>query len=93
MLCTATIGKRDTVLDWHEYQSYGFETGNGFSFNDATGDALLATVQRATAMFTNKETWARIMMNGMSADLSWDASARKYVKLYEVTQKQNELLE
>ena len=87
-----TGGLADTVHDWHEYQALGSLSagqagaeGNGFSFNDATAYALQTTVERAVSVFYNdKETWHRLMMNGMSADLSWDSSARKYMALYEV---------
>ncbi len=79
-----TGGLADTVHDWHEFQSLGGE-GNGFSFYDATGYALYTTVVRAIDMYYNdKETWWGMMMNGMGADLSWDSSARKYLKLCEM---------
>jgi len=32
----------------------------------------------------DKPTWDRMMMNAMSGDFSWDNSARKYLKLYEM---------
>jgi starch synthase len=80
-----TGGLADTVHDWHEFQSLGSDKGNGFSFHDATGYALSTTVARAVDMFHNdKRTWHRMMMNGMNADFSWKASARKYVHLYEM---------
>ncbi len=81
----STGGLADTVHDWHEHQSYGSNEGNGFAFTDATGYALYTTVARAVEMFyDDKEAWWGMMMNGMNADLSWDASARKYMKLYEM---------
>jgi starch synthase len=80
-----TGGLADTVHDWHEFQSFGNSDGNGFSFNDAAGYALQDAVWRAVTMYaTNKRTWHQMMMNGMNADLSWDWSARKYMKLYEM---------
>jgi starch synthase len=80
-----TGGLADTVHDWHEFQSYGSNEGNGFSFNDPAGYALQDAVWRAVSMYRmNKPVWLQMMMNGMSADLSWDASAKKYMKLYEM---------
>ncbi len=80
-----TGGLADTVHDWHEFQSLGSDRGNGFSYHDATGYALATTVSRAVDMFSNdKRTWHRMMMNGMNADFSWKASAKKYVHLYEM---------
>lgn len=79
-----TGGLADTVHDWHESQAVGGE-GNGFSFYDATGYALYTTVVRALDMFNNdEEAWWGMMMNGMTADLSWDSSARKYITLYKM---------
>lgn len=80
-----TGGLADTVHDWHEFKALGSNEGNGFSFYDPQGYALQDAVERAVRMFhTDKPTWRRIMLNGMRADFSWDASAKKYVKLYEM---------
>ncbi len=79
-----TGGLADTVQDWHEYQSYGKDTGNGFSFVDATGIALHATVKRAIDSFNIPDEWKKIQLNGMNSDNSWQASAKKYVQLYEL---------
>ncbi len=78
-----TGGLADTVQDWHEFQALGQDTGNGFSFIEATGPALHATVKRAIDSFNIPEEWKKIQLNGMNSDNSWEASARKYVQLYE----------
>ncbi len=78
-----TGGLADTVQDWHEYRSLGEDTGNGFSFSDTTGTALYAAVQRAIDSYHIPEEWKKIRLNGMSKDLSWEHSAKKYVELYE----------
>ncbi len=57
--------------------------GNGFSFNETTGVALHAAVKRAIDSFNIPEEWKKIQLNGMNSDNSWEASARKYVQLYE----------
>jgi starch synthase len=42
-------------------------------------------VERAVNMFnSDKYTWRNIQLNGMRTDLSWDSSAQKYLKLYEM---------
>jgi starch synthase len=80
-----TGGLADTVFDWHELQAYGSDAGNGFSFYDAQGYALQDAVWRAVGLFdSNKLTWRHIQLNGMREDRSWDSSARKYLKLYEM---------
>lgn len=32
-----------------------------------------------------------MIMNGMNADLSWDASAKKYVRLYEMAARKRNM--
>ncbi len=77
-----TGGLADTVQDWNEYNSYGLETGNGFSFNDYKAYALVHAVKRATNDFHNKPVWNKIIRNGMTKNYSWEESASKYNLLY-----------
>lgn len=79
-----TGGLADTVQDWHEFEYLGFDTGTGFLFNEYTGEAIVATVQRALEMFKDKKTWLNIQKNGMKKNYSWDASAKKYYDLYKM---------
>ncbi len=78
-----TGGLADTVHDWHEAQHLGTGNGNGFSFYDATGNALFSTVKRAIDSFNIPDEWRTIQQNGMKMDLSWEHSAKEYIKLYE----------
>jgi starch synthase len=78
-----TGGLADTVHDWHEAQHLGTGNGNGFSFYDATGNALASTVKRAVDSFNIPDEWRTIQQNGMRMDLSWEHSAKQYVQLYE----------
>ncbi|QXD16349.1 glycogen synthase GlgA [Rhodocaloribacter litoris] len=73
-----TGGLADTVHDFHEFGGQG----NGFSFYDATPDALYATILRAMALFHEPETWREIQRRGMMSDFSWKRSAEKYLDLY-----------
>ncbi len=77
-----TGGLADTVLDWHEYLHRGFETGTGFSFNSASPQALISTVDRAIETYHNKEVWNKIIANGMTKEYSWEVSAEKYMEVY-----------
>jgi starch synthase len=79
-----TGGLADTVQDWHEYQSLGEDTGDGFSFADTSGTALHAAVKRAIDSYHIPEEWKKIQINGMSKDLSWESSAKKYLELYDL---------
>lgn len=77
-----TGGLADTVQDWDEYNSYGMNIGNGFTFEAPEGYALEHAVRRALKYFNRKDVWYKIMMNGMSRDYSWSKSADKYIDLY-----------
>ena len=55
---------------------------NGFKFQDATPEALMRTLRQAVRMFSDREAWRGLMLNGMAADHSWETSAREYVKVY-----------
>ncbi|HEY4490967.1 MAG TPA: hypothetical protein VI958_03160, partial [Acidobacteriota bacterium] len=56
---------------------------NGFRFIDYTPEALTGAVLRARAAFENRDSWLKIMENGMSADYSWKMSAPQYLSIYE----------
>ena len=78
-LVRATGGLFDTV------QNFDAKTGagTGFSFNDYSPQALLGTLRWALGVFQDEPTWRGIQLAGMQQDNSWDASARRYVEVYE----------
>ena len=82
----ATGGLDDTIEDYKP--STG--EGTGFKFSTYSGNALLETVQRAIAAFSNQGEWKKIMQNGMKKDFSWNNSAREYCKLYEELAAENQ---
>ncbi|MBE0479892.1 MAG: glycogen synthase GlgA [Dehalococcoidia bacterium] len=74
----ATGGLRDTI------EEFDPETrrGTGFVFDRYDARDLLAAVELALGLFSQKEEWAALMRNAMQADFSWDQSARAYLDLY-----------
>ena len=87
-----TGGLADTVFDWDDELAHNRETGTGFSFVDYTSQAMTLTIRRAVNTYLNhKNTWEKIMKNGMAQDFSWDRSARKYLEIYKkaITNRQN----
>jgi starch synthase len=74
----ATGGLDDTIEDYVPATGQG----TGFKFAEYAGAALLNTVERAIRVYTDQAQWKRLMQNGMKKDLSWGASAREYVQLY-----------
>jgi starch synthase len=75
----ATGGLADTVRNYDP----GTGEGNGFTFDEYSPQALLGTLQWALDIYKDRETWRRLQLAGMADDNSWDASARKYVQVYE----------
>lgn len=75
-------GLRDTVTD---ASGRDLELGRatGFTFDDLTHAALADAIDRACALFRNKDALDRVRRAGMRADWSWSRSAREYVALYE----------
>jgi 1,4-alpha-glucan branching enzyme len=74
----ATGGLRDSVQEFDP----AVGSGTGFLFRPYEPGALLAAVDRALAAFARKPDWAALMKNAMTADFSWERSAREYLRLY-----------
>lgn len=77
-----TGGLKDTVIPYNEYD----ETGNGFGFKNYKFEELLNVIQYALKIYRNKNKWGNIIRKAMSADNSWEKSAKEYMEIY------NELL-
>ncbi|NLO89138.1 MAG: glycogen synthase GlgA [Clostridia bacterium] len=76
----ATGGLEDTIIDFPTDP----EKGNGFSFKNFSVSDFWITLQRALDLFNNHpDQWRKIISNAMTADFSWDKSAKKYISLYE----------
>lgn len=61
--------------------------GNGFVFEDYTTQALVGSLGLAVATFKQEKPWKSLVKNAMESDFSWDASAKKYVQLYETVKR------
>jgi starch synthase len=72
-------GLADSVTPWRE----GQPGGTGFVFDAYTPEALLAALRDAVAVYRLlPDEWRRLQQRGMALDLSWDRSARAYVRVY-----------
>jgi starch synthase len=79
----ATGGLADSVIDTNTTNIEN-ATANGFVMVEASADALLASINRALALFIHdQKTWCKIQHNGMSKNLSWDKSALEYLQVYQ----------
>ena len=75
-----TGGLKDTVEPYNEYEN----KGTGFSFADYNAHDMLHVIKYANDVFKNhKDRWQEMMVRAMQEDFSWNASARKYEKLYD----------
>lgn len=73
-----TGGLDDTVEDFDRERA----AGNGFKFEPYTASAMLGKIDQALDCYAEPEVWRTIQLNGMSADHSWSAAAKKYIELY-----------
>jgi len=75
----ATGGLADTVIN---YDIAG-DRGTGFSFTEYGAPQMMLAVRRALMVYSDPVSWRDLMLRGMAEDWSWEASAQKYMRLYE----------
>lgn len=75
---TAVGGLDDTVRPYTARARHA----NGFKFREHTPDALVRTLRQALRLYRDPAVWRPLMVRGMTADHSWQTSAREYVKVY-----------
>ncbi|MDE2343215.1 MAG: glycogen synthase GlgA [Betaproteobacteria bacterium] len=76
-----TGGLADTVVDCTE-SALGERRATGFTFLNATPDALMAAVQRALATYELRTSWRQLQKTGMRRDFSWKRAASDYAGIY-----------
>ena len=80
-----TGGLADTIANTNG-ENLATGRANGFSFQNYLAADLEKTLQRAYDTYRNdRNAWEQIVETGMKQDWSWNASAAKYVDLYELT--------
>ena len=72
----ATGGLADTITD------AGEKDGVGYTFKSYNAHDMFGAISRALGAYEQKKVWREIMRNGMEQDLTWDASAKEYIKMY-----------
>ena len=63
----------------------------GFKFSDYSGEALLLSIQKAVALWSDRPAWREMMRRGMQQDYSWRVSAGEYSALYQQLAELNPL--
>lgn len=75
-------GLEDSVVD------YADEGGTGFKFHGHTVDDFLQCLDRALALFRNKDEWTALIKQAMRQDFSVVHMAKDYIALYKEITKQ-----
>ena len=57
--------------------------GAGFVFPEASATALLAAIERALLAYRDRAKWRRLQLNGMQREFGWQASAARYLEIYQ----------
>ena len=76
---TPTGGLKDTIADYSE----GSGDGNGFVIKKYSSAELIAALERGIDLYKDRARWRSLLARGMRQDFSWEASAGKYMSLYE----------
>lgn len=58
--------------------------GNGFVFKEYTSQALLRAIKDALRFYAKPRLWNKIIKQGLKENFSWEAAARRYVRLYQI---------
>jgi starch synthase len=77
-----TGGLADSVVDC-TVQTLAKGSATGFSFAPASAEGLMETVRRAIDLYRDPPAWTKVQRSAMAVDVSWDASAGKYQRVYE----------
>jgi starch synthase len=56
---------------------------NGFIFDHYSKNDLIKAVKKAAAAFKSRKEWGRLKEKAIRSDFSWEASTKKYIRLYE----------
>lgn len=75
----STGGLADTIEDYEPVKC----TGTGFLFEELNASSLTCAIGRALCVYSDTKNWNALRDACMRRDFSWDASAGKYIELYE----------
>ncbi len=79
----AVGGLADSVVD-ADVRSLHDGSATGFTFREPSTPAFAAAIERALALFTEKERWRAVQLCGMRRDFSWSNAAARYLDLYRI---------
>ena len=75
-----TGGLKDTVVPYNKFDG----TGRGFTFANINAGDMVWVLREAVDLYhSNKKAWRALQREGITADFSWDNSARQYLDIYQ----------
>lgn len=74
-------GLADSVVDCTA-ETLRDGSASGFVFHGMTAENLFAAIQRAVALYHDRDKWNALRQNCMSKEFSWEASATAYLDVY-----------
>ena len=77
-LVRETGGLKDTVIPYNKFTG----EGRGFTFANINPGDMLWVLRQASELYHSKKVWRGLQKAGMTADFSWNASARQYLDIY-----------
>ena len=78
-LVRETGGLKDSVIPYNKFTG----EGTGFSFANINVQEMTGVLYEAVSLYHNdKKAWKGLQKNAMTADFSWDRSARAYEEIY-----------
>jgi len=77
-LARSVGGLADTVKNFNPKTG----RGTGFNFRPFALKYLLQSLRNASGAFEDRKLWQKLMVNGMSQNLSWERAAQEYIRLY-----------
>jgi len=76
-----TGGLADTIIDAND-AALKAGAATGFQFAPVTVSALSLAIQRAIAIYGDRQAWRRMVRRAVAHPVGWDQSARDYLDLY-----------
>ncbi len=74
-----TGGLVDSVTDYED-------KGGGFVFSSYSAKALEETIDRAAAVYSDRDAWTALMHKISKYSFSWTKTAKEYIRMYETCQ-------
>ncbi len=71
-----TGGLNDSIKDISE------DGGNGFTFHEYNSDEMLAKINQALTLYSDKEKWNKLVNRVIKTDFSWKKQAELYSEMY-----------